>query len=256
MSETIRETIDREAAALASPLPRAHFGAQTLSDADQTAGFFDRHYAPSIVDGQPVPGFRDADLPATRGDEIRLLLEDIGALNVLLLAAVAGFPAAPLRALVTRGHALLRWRVRAEPALAPQVRELMRKNGRLRRSGPLAVALGDVLRLARADADRLRALQGLAPAFFDEAETTLRDFRAWHPPDLTPAYTRRARLAVLLQSRVSEITATADVLFHGFPHLVRAARGEGVLSAAAASARTRRGRRVKPSDEPATPTET
>jgi hypothetical protein len=256
MSETIREIIERDAAALQSPLSPARFGTRTLSDGVYAADFFDRRYEPSVSSGQRVPGLRDAGLPATRGQEIRLIVEDVGELNRLLRAGGAAYPAAPLRTLVTRGHALLRWRRRAEPALAPQVRELVRNNGNLQRSGPLAIALSDVLRVARADADRPRALQGLDPAFFDGAETTMRAFRAWQPPDLTPAYTRRTRLATLLQARVSEIVETADVAFHQFPHIKREARSEERRSVAAAAARTRRERRVKPSDEPATSTVT
>jgi hypothetical protein len=256
MSDTTRERIDREAAALPAPAPRASYSPRTLSGAVQAAAFFERRYQPSHFDGRPVPALRDASLPPTWGADIRQIVEDIGETNTPLLARSAA-ASGPLRAALARAHELLRWRAEDEADLAVQVEALLRSHRRPRLAGPLAIALGDALRLMRADPDRLGALRLVDTAFFDDAETLLHDLRDRPAPDLAVLRDRRARLATLLQRRVAAIRRAADVVYRRrFPQVAREARSEETLQRAAAIARTRRRRKAAAIEQPAAPAPT
>jgi hypothetical protein len=243
MSDIIRLRVERDLAAVPADALSLRFGPRLLTEARDSARYFQLHYAPREDADDPRPGLADVGLDPETGAVITFLVAEIERLNESIYAEgpLAGFPVAKVRELLGEVRGALVWVAAGDPSLANWVGSLRRVHRRVS-TADLVSALSEYARAGRAAEARLRTLRAFDPAVLDEAEALEREWVGRPEIDRT-LRERRQKLAWLLRDHMRRVVAAADYAFRRHPELRRAARSERMLRERAAAARTRRERR-------------
>jgi hypothetical protein len=238
------ELKERIEAKLRAEMPASARGtsADTVErDARDMLRFLDDHWAPTEVDGQPVPGLSGADLEGDTPDRVEYLADQIVETSVALLATPqTEFPLARVQKMVGDLQAALAWLSVRDRGLAPVVAGLAEKIPTTTEAAAWIVALEHHVAAARVQEERLRRLSVFDAAILDEAPRLVAAWRAGAPRRREALEERLTALVVVLRDELRVLRAAADYVFRDHPAIALGARSERMRRQQETAARTRR----------------